>query len=70
MIYFVWILNLLIFGLINILNLYKFVFVISVKVMVNGKIEDLIIRIYFLLILFIIFNVIYIRVVKNDNLSN
>lgn len=54
MIYFVWILNLLIFGLIIILNLYKFVFVISVKVMVNGKIDDLIIKIYFLLILFII----------------
>lgn len=45
-------------------------FVISVKVMVDGKIEDSIIRIYFLLILFIIFNAIYIRVVKNDNLSN
>lgn len=38
----------------NILNSYKFVFVISVKVMVCGKIEYSIIRIYFLLILFII----------------
>lgn len=34
----------------------KLVFVLSVKVVVNGKIEDSIIRKYFLLILFMILN--------------
>lgn len=46
----------------NIFKLYicKFVFVLSVKVVVNGKIEDLIIRKYFLLILFMVLNFRYI----------
>lgn len=62
--------NLLIFGLIIILNSYKLVFVISVKVMVNGKIDDSIIKIFFFIDIIHHFNAIYIRVVKNDNLSN
>lgn len=40
----------------NIFKSYKLVFVLSVKVVVNGKIEDSIIRKYFLLILFMILN--------------
>lgn len=45
-------------------------FVISVKVMVNGKIDDSIIKIFFFIDIIHHFNAIYIRVVKNDNLSN
>lgn len=40
----------------NIFKSYKLVFVLSVKVVVNGKIEDSIKRKYFLLILFMILN--------------